>query len=531
MEVTSVKCHAGNVVVRTTYWAVFLPVLFAAQSAASGQPAVISVPRGDEERCASIYCPGAADANRRGEFVRLGPGPHVLVDDYLISSATGLTRRVNCPRRDPGIPNPIVTGKEDGCFQPYMTVVRDGSSGRFRIWYGARSEDRNPGRTRIATMESEDGIHWIRPPRVLADPGPIQFGSSVIDEGAAFSDAERRYKLAWYHGDGLKIATSPDGLAWTMLVPQTVLRHDHDINNLFRDTRLDRYVATVSVYPTGPTWKGQRRVTMHSASRDLLHWEKPWYVLTPDDAIDEGQTQFYAMNGYLIRGGLWIGLVKVLRDDLVAPGTAAGSYGVGYTTLAWSRDGKHWVRDRTPFFEPDPKPGAWDHAHAWLDFQVPVGDEVFIYYGGYKNGHKVNRFEERQIGLVRMLRDRYVSRDAGRDEGALCTVPVVLDADSMTVNAKVKGGLRVRLLDVAGKPLEGFDAGDCLPIAGDSVAHAVRWKLPLAEVRGQPVRIAFLLREGELYGFDVAAKNARRPGPRPVGAARPDGPSRPPAGK
>jgi hypothetical protein len=352
-------------------------------------------------------------------------------------------------------------------------------------------------------MESEDGIRWLRPPRLLADPGPIQFGSSVVDDGPESADPAKRYKLAWWHGGGLMIATSPDGLDFTMLRREPVVKHNHDINNLFRDAARDLYVATISVYTTGRTWKGERRVTMHSASRDLIHWEKPWYVLTPDDSVDEGQTQFYAMNGYLARGGLWIGLVKVLRDDKVASGTPPGSYGIGYTTLAWSRDGKHWTRDRTPYFEPDPKLGTWDHAHAWLDYQLAVGDEVFIYYGGYKNGHKVNRFEERQIGLVRILRDRYVSRDASANEGTLRTPPLILAAGRMTLNAKVEGRLAVRLVDLAGKPIPGFGPDDCGPIRGDSVAHAVRWRKPLAELRDKPLRIEFRLRDARLYGFDL----------------------------
>ncbi len=471
-------------------------------AAAAETQSVISVPRGDEEVCASIYRPGRQAGRDAGKPIRLGPGPHLLVDDFLVEDASGLQRRVNCPLRDRRIPNPIITGKEDGNFQPYMTIVRDPQTGRFRIWYGTRTAARDTSVTRIATMESLDGIRWIRPPRVLADPGPIQFGSSVVDDGPEFADPANRYKLAWYHGGGLKIATSPDGLDFTMLTREPVLRHNHDINNLFRDTVRNRYVATISVYTTGRTWKGQRRATMHSTSRDLLHWEKPWYVLAPDDAVDEGQTQFYAMNGYLVRGGLWVGLVKVLRDDRVATGTPPGSYGIGYTTLAWSRDGKHWTRDRTPYFEPDPKPGTWDHAHAWLDFQLPVGDEVFIYYGGYKNGHKVNRFEERQIGLVRIMRDRYVSRDASAEEGVLRTPPVILAAGQMAINAKVDGRLAVRLVDLAGNPIPGFDGDDCNPIRGDSVAHAVRWRKPLAELRDKPVRIEFRLQKAQLYGFE-----------------------------
>jgi hypothetical protein len=139
-----------------------------------------------------------------------------------------------------------------------------------------------------------------------------------------------------------------------------------------------------------------------------------------------------------------------------------------------------------------------------MDYQLPVGDEVFIYYGGYKNGHKVNRFEERQIGLVRIPRDRYVSRDAGAESGTLTTQPVVLQGGKITVNACVRGEMRVRLLDVAGKPLPGFDVDDCKPIQGDAVALPVEWKNSLSAVKDKPVRIEFQMRDAQLYAFDVA---------------------------
>jgi hypothetical protein len=192
-----------------------------------------------------------------------------------------------------------------------------------------------------------------------------------------------------------------------------------------------------------------------------------------------------------------------LHDNFRAEGTPEGSFGVGHTQLAWSRDGKTWVRDQTPFFEPDPTPGAWDHAHAWMDWQLFVGDEVYIYYGGYKNGHKVNRFEERQIGLVRIPRDRYVSRDAGADGGSLVTQPVILDGGKLTVNARIGGEMRLRLLDEAGRPIPGFDAADCQPIRGDGVALSAAWKGSLGDLKGKPLRIEFQMKDAELYGFDV----------------------------
>lgn len=480
----------------------------AAESPAPGPP----------RSTARIYEPGKAE--RPAGPIALGEGPHLFIDDLLVEASEGVARRVERPLRDPAIPNPVVTGPEDGCFQPYLTVLRDAGTGRFRIWYGHRTEDRNSGASHLGYLESEDGIHWRRPARVLRDPAPIQFGVSIIDEGPGFPDPARRYKYGWWKDGGLKVASSPDGLEWTPMSADVVLRHDHDINSIFRDALRDRYVATVSVYEEGTAWKGRRRVTMQSASADLLRWERPHYVLTPDDRVDGGETQFYAMDGFLARGGLLIGMVKVLRDDLKAddPPDPPDAYGVGTTTLAWTRDGETWTRDREPFFDRDPRKGAWDHAHAWIDEQVPAGDEVFLYYGGYARGHKVARFEERQIGLVKMRRDRYVAREAGPSRGLLRTPPVTLDAGSLTLNASVRGELRVRIVGTDGKPVPGFDWEDAEPIRGDSLAHPVRWKgtrpgpagaagpakvTGLAGLAGRPVRLEFSLRDASIYALEL----------------------------
>lgn len=453
------------------------------------------------ENKARVYTPG----ERRqisSSPLPLRPGAHLFIDDYLIERSENLTRCVNVPSRDPAIPNPLVTGKEDGCFQPYLTVLRDERTGRFRLWYGRRTDDFNTSRSRIGYMESTDGVHWQRPHRVLADPAPIQFGVSIIDEGPHCPNPAQRFKYGWYAEGGLKVAASPDGFTWTPLAPGVVAPHNHDINGIHWDPLRKRYVATLSFYIEGDTWRGRRRVTTHAVSADLLHWSQPWFVLTPHDGEDEGETQFYAMDGYLTRGDLLIGMVKVLRDDLKADAPPS-AYGIGYTTLAWTRDGETWVRDREKFFDRHPTKGAWDHAHAWIDEQVPVGDEVYLYYGGYARGHKVERFTERQIGLVRMKRDRYVSRDAGSERGTLRTPLVTLDAARMTVSAKVAGELRVRLLEADGKPVRGFDWRDSAPICGDALAHPVGWKKPLTALRGKPVRIEFSLRYGQLFGFEL----------------------------
>jgi hypothetical protein len=427
----------------------------------------------------------------------LRAGPHLFLDDFLIESRRNVLRRINRPARD--LSGPVVTGREDGCFQPYVTVLRDPKTGRFRIWYGIPE---NASQSHLAYMESGDGIHWIRPRHVLPDPARIQFGVSILDDGPDYPDSAKRYKYAWWNDGGLQIAASPDGLTWKPLAPGVVLKHNHDINNIFRDPIRRRYAANVSVYTTGKTWQGQRRVTMQSWSDDLIHWAEPWYVLTPDEK-DEGETQFYSMDGVLARGDLLIGMVRVLRDDLPAdPGGPVA--GLGYTTLAWSRDGVRWTRDREPFLDRNRTPGAWDHAMAWISCQLPVGEEVYLYYGGYARGHKIERFTERQIGLVRMRRDRYVAQEAGEQEGVLRSPLLTLDAQAMTLNVDARGGeARVQVVGADGKPLPGYAFRDCAPITGDAVSAPVRWKRPLNRLKGMTVRLEWSLRRARLFAFDL----------------------------
>jgi len=238
-----------------------------------------------------------------------------------------------------------------------------------------------------------------------------------------------------------------------------------------------------------------------SFSDDCVTWSEPQRIIVPDEQ-DEGVTEFYSIGNVIARGGLLIGLLKVLRDDL--PAEAGGDVaGIGYTCLAWTRDGNTWHRDRLPFMDRNPSPGTWDRAMTWGDCLLPVDDEVFIYYGGYARGHKVERFKERQIGFARMKRDRFVARDAGVEEGTLRTVPFVLCGKNLSINANVNGALRVAMLDERGAIVEGFSLDDFDRIQGDSLAHLSHWKHPLETLNGKTVQLLFSARQARLYAFEL----------------------------
>jgi hypothetical protein len=480
-------------------------------SAGLAVAAVTRVGAGDEKKPAN-------EAPARP--LEIGVGPQLFLDDYLIDRTEGLTRRVEPPRR---LEKPVLDSKTFGTTQPYLTVLQDPDTKRFRIWY-------NHGPA-IWHAESDDGVRWEKP-RAAWDL-PRGYGASLIDDRGREDDPDRRFKLAnWQatrtkedkEGDdgGMYVGFSPDGFRWTAhpknpVLPSwpdgypKVVRHGvGDIVDVYYDPLNRRYGAAVKVhalpedgYAPGPrAGKIFRRLVGMSTSKDFVRWEKPWRILVPDDK-DEGLLEFYGMGGMHLRGGLYVGLVRVLRDDL--PCDAGGPKdGIGYTVLATSRDGVTWQRYREPFLDRNPEAGSWDHAMAWGSGVLAVGEEVFVYYGGYARGHKVAAGTERQLGLARMRTDRYVALAPAREEGTLLTRPFVVPGDRLTVNARAgKGEVRVRLLDRDGKPLQDLGEADAKPITEDVLAGEATWPKPLAALRGKPVRLEFRLRQAELFGFTV----------------------------
>jgi hypothetical protein len=410
------------------------------------------------------------------EAVALTPGVQLFVDDYLIAEQKGITRVINQPTR---IDHPIVSAKEDRVFTPYVSVLRDPQTRRFRMWFNSGEAN---GSAHIAYMESENGVDWIRPRRELQMPHAIDYGASVIDEGPEVAEKARRYKMTWDQ-HGVCTAFSADGINWSADGPQPAIEKTGDIVSLSRDPYRNRYliIFKLGAKPsdgykgrTANAEEGYRRIVGQSVSEDFRSWSLPQRIIMPD-AKDEGITEYYSIGNVIARGGLLIGLLKVLRDDL-PPEPGGQVTGIGYTVLAWTRDGVHWERDREAFLPRNPQPRTWDRAMTWGDCLLPVDDEMFIYYGGYARGHKVEKYAERQLGLARTLRDRFVAREAGRACGSLRTRPVVLpQASKLTVNANARGELRVRLCHPDGALIPGFDAADCAAIHGDSLSHEVSW--------------------------------------------------------
>jgi hypothetical protein len=468
------------------------------------------------------YSTRATAVDRRGRPLEIGHEPQLFLDDFLIERIEGIERRTESPER---LGAPVLDSATFGCTQPYLTVARDEETGRFRLWY-----NRGPA---VWHAESDDGVRWANP-RVAWDL-PRGYGASLVDDAGRETDPARRFKLANWQatrsredkpGDdgGMYVGFSPDGFRWTAHDRNPVLptwperygkptRHGvGDIVDVAYDPLNRRYAAAVKVhavpedgYAPGPrAGAGIRRLVGISRSMDFVRWERPRRIFTPDEK-DEGLLEFYGMGAMHVRGGLHIGLVRVLRDDLPCdPGGPED--GIGYSVLATSRDGIDWHRRREPFLDRNAERGTWDHAMTWIGAALPVGDELFLYYGGYARGHKVEPAKERQIGLARMKRDRYLALAPAGDEGTLVTRPFLAPGGRLTINAQAaRGEVVVRLLGEEGNPIDVLGAAEARPVEGDVLAGEVRWPATTDALRGKPVRLAFRIRKASLFGFEFRA--------------------------
>jgi len=497
----------------------------------------------------SSYINVIAEDNRPARLL-LNTGPHLFLDDYLIERSTGIERKVMPPSRF--LDSPIVTGKPGHQnFQSFLTVLHDSTAPRerrFRMWYNV-DVDADPadgkylGRTGL--LESADGIHWPGPFQrldSLATEGRLQAGASVVDDGPGSSNPSERYKIIYYDNDprtpaGPRVAFSPDGVQWSIhnggqpIFPNTVW---DDIWTAFHDPIRQRYLL-IGKKLEQFAWTnadGKHRDFLirryfTGFSQDFKNWTQVDKRVYSPDEHDPGITQWYGAAGLHRRGDLIVGFLRVLRDDLTAEGTPQeaidantggggglghhalgkdGGAGMGYTTLTWTRDGETWQRDREgdKFFEPDPKIGSWDHALAWVGSAVPIGDEVYLYYAGFRWGHKYHHSADRQFGLLKMKRDRYVARRAGAAGGKFITPPVILGGNKLTLNADAAAGeIRVQVCDLNGKPLRGLGFADCRPVTSDSLAAEVQWTGKLAADKRQPVRLEFQLKNAALFAFEV----------------------------
>jgi hypothetical protein len=478
-------------------------------------------------------CLGAGEATQlmavaEATAVRsIGNEPQLLVDDALLAGKTGVVRKSHPCRK---LPQPVLESAEpweqDGLDQRiyvYGTVLRDGPTGPFRMWYNRESL--------VMYATSSDGLAWQRPSLGLCEYRgskqnnivfPLLHSPSVVYNPRA-EDPEHRYNMLGCgraSKRGYCAAHSADGLQWS-LYPRNPVLPGGDTCTLALDPATGEYLA---FHKRSHMHRGQtRRLVYLATSRDMQHWSEPKLVMAPDE-IDDAEVraeggrfaQFYNMSVFPY-GGQFLGLVTHFRfkgmptEKGPLQSSADGPIDV---QLVHSRDGRVWSRceDRSPVIPNGPHAYDAGCILGVANGPLSVGQELWLYYtaittthGGYVPNKRIT------IALAKWRLDGLVSLGAGQAGGVVETVPLRCAGDRLVVNADAgAGALTVAVLDEHGRELPGYAADDCLALRADSVRSSIRWKDHDRLNTAGPLRLRFHLRNARLFSYAILAREPRR---------------------
>jgi hypothetical protein len=474
---------------------------------------------------------------------------------HIVERMGGVRQVLNQPKKYKG--NPLIEGDkpwEHWEAELFGGSVRyDDEEKKFKMWYNSHDERPNPGHPPhiICYATSKDGIHWETP-----ELGVIEYEgnkkNNIVFMGELYAlnsnvikdpldiDPNRRYKMIYVdwgrgrRGYGLYAAFSPDGIHWTTYEKNPVITGVGDTHQLMGwDPKLGKWVAAIrpdeDVIPP-------RRIIGRSESEDFIHWTKPTHILVQDD-MDPLYTELYGMP-MMQYEDIYVGILWILHEDPKQEDQTI------YCQLTYSVDGVTWQRDghRDIFLPPGPR-GSWDSGMVFPIKPLIVGDEIWIYYGGYNIRHhtwSTAPFGELQegcrvggcVGLAKLRLDGFVSLDAGDEGGYVVTRPFALWASEgngaiveergyargpirirpyakrLVLNAEAKNGeVRVELLDANAEDqvIPGFSREECDRFNGDSVRHTVTWNggQDLSSLMGKSFKLKFYLRNAKLYSFQL----------------------------
>ncbi|HUH04436.1 MAG TPA: hypothetical protein VML75_20715 [Kofleriaceae bacterium] len=449
----------------------------------------------------------------------------------------------------------------------------------------------NMGTRCLSIAESDDGVHFERPALGLTEwegstnnnmyamrrgpyaPLVAAHSHGTIDSLAIdpAEDPAYRYKaVTWMGRDGMRygrhgVAFSPDGLRWREYEGNPVSRFKDagdvasgaSLRDWFDPQNSGPYPASkYALFPKMLVRRGRwsRRsfavmFSDDSAPIPFTQFDDPKLSLTTDERDDDmaeerlagardillydepedHRCEFYGVQVFR-RGDVLLGLLWVYDASYEMSRMGTGNqYAIVEVQLVASRDGIHWRRvgNRRPVI-PRGAPDAFDsHMIFYHALPIAVGDEWWIYYVGFNEGHTArscytDALRETywadvargtrhlpSIGLGKVRQEGFASLAAGTEGATLVTRPLRMTGGELRLNAAVRPGgeIRVEVRDEAGNAIDGFGAPDCAAIRADGVRLPVRWGDRLGDPAWsrRDVRLAFSLQDAELFAFQCKA--------------------------
>jgi len=470
----------------------------------------------------------------RDGVVLAGSDKQLLTDDFVIEEMHGLQRKLHTFKKHPR--NPVFQSQvpwEEGWVDCFMsTVLYDEKERAFKLWYRC-----GPRHSLTGYAVSEDGIHWARP-NIAASPwqeleqhnlvgfeGKVGIwkcpGRNVIRRPDV--DAAKRYSSFFFrHDKNYVVSYSADGITWTQ--PQAARRAFGDVVSIVWDGARERYLlfpkymtrkdgftrrSFAAFQIRNPQEPGSRVLPFLASHREDAHVaagaSRAFGSLLPNVLrVSQFHSQIYSVTPISYEG-----VVVALYDFWTLIGSNEGPLDM---LMKVSRDMKTWDDVDFPHRALEiGRFGEWDSGMVYgANTMLVVDDEIRLYYLGANMGHctrvlpMTRPYHRIGMGLATLRLDGFASLHAGETEGELTTKPLTFEGRRLVVNADCPdGSLRVELLDKNGKMISGFGRDDAEPFAGDGLRHAVTWRgtTDVSRLAGEPVRIRFLLKHGDLYAF------------------------------
>lgn len=456
--------------------------------------------------------------------VVIGSRRELFVDSLLIDRMEGAALRLHHPL-------PLGTALAfdepwEGPFSAYATVIKDGSL--YRLYYRGHAVAGDEAGTVTCYAESRDGITWKKPRLGLypshgrAKTNIILKGlpvfshnfSPFLDDRPGVAAAERYKAVAGNEHTGLVGFVSSDGLRWRRMDgPPLITRGMFDSQNVaFWWAAESSYVCYLRTW-TGEGYSGYRTIS-RSVSTDFRSWSEPVAMTFGDTPLEQLYTN--GTTPYFRAPHIAIALAKRFFPDrpaIAAPEARALVVDSAYASsssdavLMSTRGGTRY--DRT-FMEAFIRPG--DSAEDWVSRDntpaagiVPGPGRTMLLYRG---SHYAQRSAHLRVYGLRA--DGFASLHATAGGGVLVTKPLVFTGDALNVNLSTSaaGELRVEFLNALGQAIPGFSAEDAVPLRGDGTAMRVSWRggASVGTLAGAPVRIRFILRDGDLFSFRFVSR-------------------------